>query len=124
VPLVSYGEGCIYHQLAVETLKKAEFDWEPVFTGTSIMSLASAVVAGLGVMPIIRRRANEFGMVVWDDGPLPKLADLHSGIYICEGGRQAAYQQLADEIIEALNPQVTATARLLSTRRRWRAPGA
>src|ERR1041384_397100 len=44
VPMVSYGEGCIYHQLAVETLKKAELDWEPVFTGTSIMSLASAVV--------------------------------------------------------------------------------
>jgi DNA-binding transcriptional LysR family regulator len=120
VPMVSYGEGCIYHQLAVETLKKAELDWEPVFTGTSIMSLASAVVAGLGVMPIIRRRANEFGMIVWDDGPLPKLADLHSGIYIREGGPQAAYQQLADEIIEALNPPVAATARLVSGRGRAR----
>jgi DNA-binding transcriptional LysR family regulator len=108
VPLVSYGEGCIYHQLAVQTLKKAELDWEQVFTGTSIMSLASAVVAGLGVMPIIRRRANEFGMVVWDDGPLPKLPHLHSGIYVREGGPQAVYEQLADEIIEALNLPITA----------------
>jgi DNA-binding transcriptional LysR family regulator len=120
VPLVSYGEGCIYHQLAVDTLKKAGLDWEPVFTGTSIMSLASAVVAGLGVMPIIRRRANEFGMVVWDDGPLPKLPDLHSGIYVREGGPQAAYEQLVDEIIEALNPPVAATARLVSARGRAR----
>ena len=124
VPLVSNGEGCIYHQHAVTTLKKAGLDWEPVFTGTSIMSLASAVVAGLGVMPIIRRRASEFGMIVWDDGPLPKLPDLHSGIYVREGGPQAAYEHLVNEIIEALNPPVAATARLVSARGRVRAPGA
>jgi hypothetical protein len=51
---------------------------------------------------------------------LPKLADLHSGIYIREGGPQAAYQHLADEIIEALNPPVAATARLVSGRGRAR----
>jgi DNA-binding transcriptional LysR family regulator len=104
VPLVSFGEGCIYHQLAVQTLKRAELDWEEVYTGSSVMSLASAVVAGLGVMPIIRRRANEFGMVTWDDAPLPKLDDLYSGIYIREGSH-AAYEQLADEIVETLRPQ-------------------
>ena len=53
----------VYHRLAVQSLKKAGLDWEDVFTGPSMMSLRSAVVAGLGVMPIIRRRANEFGMV-------------------------------------------------------------
>ena len=104
VPLVSYGEGCIYHQLAVQTLRKAGLNWEDVFTGSSMMSLASAVVAGLGVMPIIRRRANEFGMGVWEDAPLPKLANLYSGIYVREGGAHAAYEQLADEVIEVLNP--------------------
>jgi len=111
VPLVSYGAECVYHQLAVQTLKRAGLDWEVVFTGTSAMSLASAVVAGLGVMPIIRRRANEFGMVIWDDGPLPKLPNLYSGIYLREGGVHAAYDQLADEIIETLNPQAASAAR-------------
>lgn len=113
VPLVTYGGDCVYHQLAVQTLKKAELDWEDVFTGSSMMSLASAVVAGLGVMPIIRRRAHEFGMVTWDNSPLPKLASLYSGIYIREAGSNAAYEQLADEIAEALNPQSMSTPRPL-----------
>jgi len=121
VPLVSFGEGCIYHQLAVQTLKKAELDWEDVYTGSSVMSLASAVVAGLGVMPIIRRRANEFGMVTWEDAPLPKLDNLFSGIYIREGSH-AAYEQLADEIIETLRPQNVSAGKLQPTVARSPAP--
>jgi DNA-binding transcriptional LysR family regulator len=107
VPLVTYGEPCLYHQVAVQVLKEAGLDWEDVFTGPSMASLSAAVVAGLGVMPVIRRRAKEYGMVIWDDGPLPKLPDLHSGVYIREGGARAAYEQLADEIAEALNPRHT-----------------
>jgi len=102
VPLVSYGDPCVYHRLAVQALKKAGLDWEDVFTGPSMMSLTNAVTAGLGVMAIIRRRANDLGMVTWDDGPLPKLPDLHTGIYVREGGAHAVYEQLADEIAESL----------------------
>jgi len=119
VPLVSFGEGCMYHWLAVQMLKQAGLDWEAVYTGSSMMSLASAIVAGLGVMPIIRRRANEFGMLVWEDAPLPKLPDLHSGIYVREGGPHAAYDQLADEIAETLSVNA---GRLLTAGARSRAP--
>jgi len=105
VPLVSYGDGCVYRRLAIQELKKAGLDWEDVFTGPSVMSLSSAVVAGLGVMPIVRRRANDLGMVIWEDSPLPKLPDLYSGIYIREDGARPAYEHLADEIAEILNPQ-------------------
>ncbi len=48
VPLVTYGEPCIYHRIAVQALKKAGLDWEDVFTGPSMISLSSAIVAGLG----------------------------------------------------------------------------
>jgi DNA-binding transcriptional LysR family regulator len=102
VPLVSYGDPCVYHQLAVKTLKKAGLDWEDVFTGPSMMSLTNAVTAGLGVMPIIRRRAVDLGMIIWEDGALPKLPDLHAGIYVREGGARAAYEQLAEEIVSSL----------------------
>jgi hypothetical protein len=105
VPLVSYGEACIFHQLGVNALKKAGLDWEVVFAGTSIISLSKAVVAGLGVMPFLRRRANDLGMLAWEDGPLPKLSELHSGIYVREGGAHVIYEQLADEIAEALHPE-------------------
>ncbi len=113
VPLVSNGEASVYHRIAVHVLKKAGLDWEDVFTGPSINSLRSAIFAGFGVMPLIRRRAKDLGLVVWDDAPLPKLPDLYSGIYIREGGPRAAYEQLADEIAEVLNRQTQAAPHLI-----------
>jgi DNA-binding transcriptional LysR family regulator len=98
VPLVSYGELCVYHRLAVQALQSVGFDWEDVFTGPSIASLSGAVNAGLGVMAITRRRAAKVGMLVWENPPLPKLPDLYSGIYVREGGARAIYEQLADDI--------------------------
>jgi DNA-binding transcriptional LysR family regulator len=102
VPLVSYGEPCIYHRLAVKALQAAGFDWEDVFTGPSFASLRNAVSAGLGVMAVTRRRAIGAGMRVWEDAPLPRLPDLHSEIYVREGGPREIYEQLADEIATAI----------------------
>ena len=115
VPLVSYGEPCIYHRLAVTTLKSAGLDWEDVFIGPSLNSLSSAVDAGLGVMAITRRRAVESGMIVWEDAPLPRLPDLYCGIYIREGGTTAVYEHLADEIAAELRGSPACTARLVAT---------
>ena len=103
VPLVSHGERSVYHRLAVTALTAAGLEWEDVFTGPSMTSLNGAVAAGLGVMAVTRRRANDVGMLIWDDAPLPKLPDLYSGIYVREGGARAAYEQLADEIAEAIS---------------------
>jgi DNA-binding transcriptional LysR family regulator len=105
VPLVSHGEHCVYHRKAVNVLKAAGLPWDDVFTGPSCASLAGAVAVGLGVMAISRRIANDAGMMIWEDAPLPKLADIYCGVYVCEGGARAAYEQLADEIAAAL--QVT-----------------
>jgi len=103
VPLVSYGEPCVYHRLAVTALKSVGLDWEDVFTGPSMASLEGAIVAGLGVMAVTRRRANDIGLMIWEDAPLPTLPDLYSGVYIREGGPRAVYEQLADEIGAAIN---------------------
>ncbi|MDO8877263.1 MAG: LysR family transcriptional regulator [Pseudolabrys sp.] len=105
VPLVSYGPPCVYHRLVVRTLKAAGTDWEDVFIGPSLNSLKGAVAAGLGVMAINRRRAEEDGILIWADAPLPKLPDLYSGIYVREGGARAIYEQLADEIAVVVHAQ-------------------
>ncbi len=102
VPLVSCGEPCVYHRLAVDALKARGMQWDDVFTGPSIASLASAVMAGLGVMAISRRIAADTDLMIWDEAPLPKLADLYCGVFVREGGVRAAYEQLADEIAAAL----------------------
>ena len=56
----------------------------------ALTASSGAVTAGLGVMAITRRRANDIGLTIWDDAPLPKLPDIYSGIYIREGGARAA----------------------------------
>jgi DNA-binding transcriptional LysR family regulator len=106
VPLVSYGEQRIYHQAAVQALSQAEREWETAFVGPSMSSLYGAVLAGLGVMAIIRRRAADSGMIIWEDAPLPTLPVLHCGIHVREGGARAAYEELADEIAGALRPSL------------------
>jgi DNA-binding transcriptional LysR family regulator len=117
VPLVSYGEASVYHQLAVAALKAAGRDWEDVFIGPSFTSLTNALNAGLGVMAITRGRAIEAGIGIWENAPLPKLPVLYSGIFIREGGPRVIYEQLADEIAAVVfkaageEPELLAIAR-------------
>jgi len=111
LPLVSHGEACVYHRLAVQALNAAGVDWEDVFIGPSLLSLCNAVKAGIGVMAISRRRATAAGTRIWENPPLPKLPDLYAGIYVREGGAHIIYEQLADDIAAAMfGPEDSANA--------------
>ena len=114
VHLVSYGDPCAYHQLAVNALRTAGLQWEDVFIGPSITTLAGVVSAGLGVMPISRRIASEVGMMIWEDAPLPKLPDIYCGVHVREGGARAAYERLADEITVALQAAPVGAPKLVA----------
>jgi DNA-binding transcriptional LysR family regulator len=115
VPLVSHGAACIYHQLVARAFKATGLDWEDVFTGPSFVSLRAAVAAGLGVMAITRRRANEEGILIWEDAPLPKLPALYSSVLIREGGSLAIYEQLADEIAAVVHAPPTMQAKSVTS---------
>ena len=98
VPLVSYGEECLFTRNVMAALSQAGRECELAFIGESLLGLGAAVAAGFGVMALPRSRTCIPGIAIWDDAPLPKLPDLYSGIYIREGGTRAIYEQLADEI--------------------------
>lgn len=110
VPLVSYGDSCVFHQLAAKALNLAGLEWEDVFTGTSVASLDGAVAAGLGIMAMTPRRIASGDFVICDDASLPKLPDLYSGIFVREGGAGAIYDQLADDIAAAIYPPAMTAA--------------
>jgi DNA-binding transcriptional LysR family regulator len=120
VPLVTYGEPCAYHRVAVRALKAAGLPWDDVFVGPSIASLNNAVSVGLGVMATSRRVADDIGMPIWEDAPLPKLPDLYSGIYIRDSGVSRTYEQLADAIATVLYDTLFRTPRLATVRDRPR----
>jgi DNA-binding transcriptional LysR family regulator len=111
IPLVSYGEKSLNRQLAITALKKAGLEWDDVFSGPSLLSLAGAVSAGLGVMALARRRVDQFGLLGSEgrnlssgDASLPKLDNVYCGIYVREGSGRDVLDQLADSIAKALRP--------------------
>ena len=105
VPLVSYGEECLFTRNAIAALSQSNRDSELVFTGSGIVGLGTAVAAGIGVMPIPRSRANLPGVTIWEDAPLPKLPDIFCGIYVRGGPDAEDREQLAEALAEALHPQ-------------------
>jgi DNA-binding transcriptional LysR family regulator len=98
VPLASRGEPCVFHRHAVKTLRSSGLDYEQVFLGTSMRSVGNAVAAGLGYSVAARRSADTVGLTVWEDGPLPKPAPLHSAVHVRDGGSREIHELLADQL--------------------------
>jgi DNA-binding transcriptional LysR family regulator len=96
VPLVCYGEDCACQRLAVSVLQAAGRDCDFVYTTRSLVSLAAAVKAGFGVMVMPRGRALQNKLTIWEDAPLPKLPEIHCGLFVRAGATRPPHLELAD----------------------------
>lgn len=113
LPVVSYGEECLFHRTAVAALHRIGRDHVMVFVGATIASLYSAVLAGFGVMVWPRNRVADLpGLVVCEDKSLPPLPDVLCAVFVREGGQREIRDQLADTIASALRPPRSAAAGL------------
>jgi DNA-binding transcriptional LysR family regulator len=104
VPLVSYGEECLFTRNAMAALSQAGRECELAFVGSSLLGLGAAVAAGFGVMALPRGRCDIPGITVWEDAPLPKLPDIFCGIYVRDGLDVEEREQVAELISAALRP--------------------
>jgi DNA-binding transcriptional LysR family regulator len=102
VPLVSYGEHCLFTRLAMTALSQANRGCELSFVGSSLLGLGTAVAAGFGVMALPRNRAEIPGLTAWDNAPLPKLPDIFCGIYVRPGALVEEREEIAGTIAAAL----------------------
>jgi DNA-binding transcriptional LysR family regulator len=107
VPLVSYGEECLFTRSAMAALSAAGRECELTFIGSSLFGLAAAVAAGFGVMVLPRGRADIPGITIWDDAPLPKLPDIFCGIYVRAGVDVEEREEIAETIAAALHPDAS-----------------
>jgi DNA-binding transcriptional LysR family regulator len=105
VPLVSYGEECLFTRNAMLALSQAGRDSELMFIGSSLLGLGAAVGAGFGVMALPKSRADIAGVTIWEDAPLPKLPDIFSGIYVRTGAESEECEQIAETLAAALRPE-------------------
>src|SRR5216683_199814 len=101
VPLVTFPDNCAYRRIAVSTLEQAGRKHEIVFTGNSIVSLTTAVAAGVGVT-VVTRRAAPPHLAILEGADLPKLSHLVCGIYSRSGHDEDVLNELADRIAQAI----------------------
>ncbi len=106
VPLVTRGEQCLYHRQMAEALENARRSYTVVFTASRINDLSHAVVAGLGITALPRTLALSAGAMVWEDGPLPRLADTICNVCVREDIHADAADRLADMLSEVLRSPV------------------
>src|SRR5204862_5666924 len=71
VPLVSYGEECLFTRNAMAALSQTGRECELAFIGSSLLGLAAAVAAGFGGMGLPRGRAGGPGGAGGGAAPLP-----------------------------------------------------
>ncbi len=107
VPLLSYKDICVCHRAGVSALNKVGRNSELVLRATSAEWLRSAVIEGVGVMVVPRRRVPP-ELTVWDNGPLPPLPDVYCGIFLGEDCEDETIVQFADHIGAAMRPAVFA----------------
>ena len=98
VPLVSLRDDCVYYRAAVAALDRAGRASELVLSAPTMISLAAAVEAGLGIMALARCRVEAWNLTVWDNAPLPTLPELSWGVYVGESGERGPIEYLADSI--------------------------
>jgi DNA-binding transcriptional LysR family regulator len=110
VPLVSYGEECLFTRNAMQALSQAGRDSELIFVGSSLLGLGAAVAAGFGVMALPKSRADISGVAIWENAPLPKLSDIFCGIYVREGAECDERDQIAETLAVALRAEPAAGA--------------
>ncbi|MCK6453746.1 MAG: LysR substrate-binding domain-containing protein [Alphaproteobacteria bacterium] len=103
IPLVVFGEGCLYRAAALAALKRAGRRWRIAFTGSGLAGVQSAVIAGLGVS-VLGRSAVLPGMRVpaAADG-LPPLPETEIALY-CRARPNAALAALARLVEERFVP--------------------
>ncbi len=105
IPLVTYGEECILHRVAVGGLNAVHRSHTLVYVGPSIFGIASAVTGGLGLSVLPRGRARDFpNLIIREDEALPLLPSINCGIYLRHGSGSDLREQFADVLYECMMP--------------------
>lgn len=105
VPMVAFSEECMCFRAGTKALREAGRSHRLVMMSGTVLTLAAGVDAGLGTLVMTRGRVRMTQLKRWDDAPLPKLPELHVGIYVREGADTKPLNDLADDLAPLLRPK-------------------
>ena len=105
VSMLAFSEECMCFRAGAKALREAGRSHRLVMMSGTVLTLAAGVDAGLGTLVMTRGRVRLTQLKRWDDAPLPKLPQLHVGIYVREGGDTRVLNDLADDLAPLLRPK-------------------
>ena len=105
VPMVAFSEECMCFRAGTKALREAGRSHRLVMMSGTVLTLAAGVDAGLGTLVMTRGRVRMTQLKQWEDAPLPKLPELHVGIYVREGADTKPLNDLADDLAPLLRPK-------------------
>jgi DNA-binding transcriptional LysR family regulator len=105
VPMVAFSEECMCFRAGTKALRDSGRSHRLMMISGTVLVLSAGVDAGLGTMVMTRGRVRLTQLKRWDDAPLPKLPELHVGIYVREGADTRPLNELADELAPLLRPK-------------------
>jgi DNA-binding transcriptional LysR family regulator len=105
VPMVAFSEDCMCFRAGTKALRENGRSHRLVMMSGTVLVLSAGVDSGLGTMVMTRGRVRLTQLKRWDDAPLPKLPELHVGIYVREGADTRPLNDLADDLAPLLRPK-------------------
>jgi DNA-binding transcriptional LysR family regulator len=103
VPLVVLNESGLSHRMSVAALEEAGREYRIAYRGGSVAGMVEACAAGFGVVNFAKRYLLKTELKVFDSSPLlPRLPDVHGGVYLREGLEGSDLITLAEIIADAI----------------------
>jgi len=102
IPFVGRQDG-VMDRTVFNVLDERGIPYRIVFSATDLVCMYAAVESGIGLM-CMPARAVPDSLVIARDRYLPKLPDLHVGVYHAEGFDVARHQALVNAFLSAVRP--------------------
>jgi DNA-binding transcriptional LysR family regulator len=109
VRLVCYPEGCVYRRNMLSALQREAQGFEIVYTSPSLSGIEAAVSSGFGVT-VLSERLVPPRLAAIEGTNLPRLADVHVGIYLNPEARSSIAQTLAARFADVFSEARIAVA--------------
>lgn len=109
VRLACYPEGCVYRRNMLSALQREGRDFEIVYTSPSLAGIEAAVASGFG-LTVLSERLIPPRLAPAAGAGLPRLADVHVGLYVNPEARGGIAETLAARFADVFSQTRPAVA--------------
>lgn len=113
LPLVVFGQGCVFRRLALERLDRAGIAWRVAYSSPSLQSVQAAVASGIGISPLgTLAEMPDLRWLAEGELGLPALPAIRFSLLAQPGGSEARTELVAGiaETVDAVQRRLDAPA--------------